>query len=236
LAEKLARQILDDIIAGGLEPGDMLPTEATMLQRYPVGRVTLREAIRILEVHGLLTIRAGPGGGPILTAATARDYGRTASLYYRAAGVRLRDLLEARRVMEPVAARLAAEHPTEEGLTRMRETITDLKRLPGNDNVAFLQASRLFHDLVSGMSTNPILNYFNGALIDTFNDRLAQSIVYPPNYREDANRHHIGIGNAILRGNGPLAERLMREHMTEFATYAAQEGWRTGLDEVITWR
>src|SRR2546427_13274672 len=62
-AEALARQILDDVIDNGLGPGTMLPPEAAMLDRYLVGRTTLREALRILEVHGLLVIHSGQGRG-----------------------------------------------------------------------------------------------------------------------------------------------------------------------------
>ena len=60
------------LMSESLEIGEML--KAAMLDRYGVGRPTLREALRILEVHGLLVIRAGPGGGPVVTAASSRDY------------------------------------------------------------------------------------------------------------------------------------------------------------------
>jgi DNA-binding FadR family transcriptional regulator len=243
-SEMLARQILDDAIDEGQEPGAMLPPEAAMLDRYGVGRPTLREALRILEVHGLLVIRSGPGGGPIVTAASSRDYGRMSSLYYRAAGVRVRDLLEARLVMEPIAARLAAEHHTEEGVARLRHLVADLEKwaatrsgeapLVGKDNRAFLQASRTFHDVVNGISGNPILDFFSQALVDMFTERMA-GVIYPPDQRDRANRQHIAIAGAILRGNGSAAERLMREHMAEFRNYS-WESWSGGLNELVAWR
>jgi DNA-binding FadR family transcriptional regulator len=234
-AETLARQILDDVLDSGLEAGAVLPPEAAMLAQYRVGRTTLREAQRILEVHGLLDIRSGPGGGPVVTAATGRDFGRMSSLYYRAAGVRLHHLMEARNVMEPVAARLAAEHQTEEGTAQIRQLVADLERKPDTaDNRAFLVASREFHDVVTGVSGNPILDLFSQGLVSMFTDRMV-GFVYPPNQRDEVNRQHIAIGKAILRGNGALAERLMREHMEEYNRYA-WEGWSGSLNEVIAWR
>src|SRR5579884_2637282 len=233
-AEALARQILDDIIDSGLEPGAVLPPEATMLAQYRVGRTTLREAQRILEVHGLLDIRYGPGGGPVVTAASARDFGRMSSLFYRAAGVRLHHLLEARNVMEPVAARLAAEHHTEEGIERLRQLVTDLEGGDTADNRAFLAASRSFHEVVTGISGNPIIDLFSQALADLFVDRMV-GFVYPPNMRDAANKAHIAIGKAILQGKGALAERLMAEHMEEYNKYA-WDGYSGGLNEVIAWR
>ncbi|HZS14441.1 MAG TPA: FCD domain-containing protein [Candidatus Dormibacteraeota bacterium] len=233
-AEALARQILDDIIDSGLGPGAVLPPEATMLGQYRVGRTTLREAQRILEVHGLLDIRSGPGGGPVVTAASARDFGRMSSLFYRAAGVRLHHLLEARNVMEPVAARLAAEHHTEEGIERLRQLVTDLEGGDTADNRAFLAASRSFHEVVTGISGNPIIDLFSQALADLFVDRMV-GFVYPPNMRDAANKAHIAIGKAILQGKGALAERLMAEHMEEYNKYA-WDGYSGGLNEVIAWR
>jgi DNA-binding FadR family transcriptional regulator len=233
-AEALARQILDDVIDSGLKPGAVLPPEATMLAQYRVGRTTLREAQRILEVQGLLDIRSGPGGGPVVTTASGRDYGRMSSLYYRAAGVRLHHLMEARMVMEPVAARLAAEHHTEDGVARLRKLVTDLEHHDEDDNRAFLQASREFHDAVNGMSGNPIIDLFSQALVDMFIDRMV-GFVYPSDQRAGVNPQHIAIGKAILRGNGALAERLMREHMEQYNRFA-WDGWSGSLNEVIAWR
>ncbi|HEV7679169.1 MAG TPA: FCD domain-containing protein [Candidatus Dormibacteraeota bacterium] len=234
-AEALARQILDDVIDSGLAPGSVLPAEATMLAQYRVGRTTLREAQRILEVHGLLDIRSGPGGGPVVTSATGRDYGRMSSLYYRAAGVRLHHLMEARTVMEPVTARLAAEHHTAEGIDRLAQLIGDLERKPeSGDNRAFLSASREFHDVVTAISGNPIIDLFSQGLVNMFTDRMV-GFVYPPDQRDEVNRQHIAIGRAILRGNGASAERLMREHMEEYNRHA-WDGWSGSLNEVIAWR
>ena len=68
VSEVVARAIVHDIVSRGLEPGATLPSEAVMLARFQVGRASLREALRILEVHGLITIKPGPGGGPFSTA------------------------------------------------------------------------------------------------------------------------------------------------------------------------
>ena len=80
VSEVVARAIVHDIVSRGLEPGATLPSEAVMLARFQVGRASLREALRILEVHGLITIKPGPGGGPFSTASgTAARTWRTRS-------------------------------------------------------------------------------------------------------------------------------------------------------------
>jgi GntR family transcriptional regulator, transcriptional repressor for pyruvate dehydrogenase complex len=233
-AEALARQILDDVLNSGLQAGAVLPPEATMLAQYRVGRTTLREAQRILEVHGLLDIRSGPGGGPVVTAATGRDYGRMSSLFYRAAGVRLHHLLEARNLMESVSAKLAAEHRNPEGIERLREIVAHLERGPEADNRAFLQASREFHDVINDISGNPIVDLFARGLVDMFVDRMA-GLIYPPDQRDEVTQQHIAIGKAVLKGNAALAEKLMHQHMDEYSKHA-WDGWSGSLNEVISWR
>src|SRR5262245_53560806 len=81
-AERVARDITRDIISGGLATGDSLPSEAAMLTQYGVSRESLREALRLLEVQGLIAIRRGPGGGPTVGSVDPANLGRISSLYY----------------------------------------------------------------------------------------------------------------------------------------------------------
>jgi len=68
VAESIARQIMQDIRRQKLEPGSMLPAESAMLERFGVGRGSLREALRILEINGLVVLKPGPKGGPVVAA------------------------------------------------------------------------------------------------------------------------------------------------------------------------
>src|ERR1700757_3584335 len=85
-SEVLAREIVEEIVAGGLEPGDGLPAEGGMLDHYEGGGGSLREALRLLESQGRVTLKSGPGGGPVVGEVDAANLGRTASLYFRLAG------------------------------------------------------------------------------------------------------------------------------------------------------
>src|SRR5262249_3313574 len=79
VALRVARLIVRDIVERGLTRGDALEAEAAMLQRFGISRASLREALRILEIHGLITIKPGPGGGPSVGAVDSRDFGRMAT-------------------------------------------------------------------------------------------------------------------------------------------------------------
>jgi len=228
-AEALARLMLER----GLEGGPGLPTEAVLRSESHVGRNTVREAQRILEVHGALDINTGFGGGASVRIPGSRDFGRVASFFYRSARVRLGDLLDARLLMEPLAARLAAEQRTEDGDRRLRGLVETLERGDTSDNHGFLRAGREFHEVICGISANPVVNLFSTALVQMVVDRMA--VVYPEQQRGDVTRTHVAIGRAILEGEAARAEELMRRHWLEYdsgiwgAMYA-------GADEVLSWR
>src|ERR1700736_3250251 len=75
-SESVARDIVHDIVSGGLRTGDRLAPEAVMLEQYGVSRESLREGLRLLEVEGLITIRRRPGGGPIVVRVDPATVGR----------------------------------------------------------------------------------------------------------------------------------------------------------------
>ncbi len=111
IAESIARQILQDIQRNHLEAGAMLPPESAMVERFGVGRGSLREALRILEVNGLVTLKPGPRGGPVVSAHDPANFGQMMTLHLQSLGATYRQLLEARVEHEVVLARKAAEQP-----------------------------------------------------------------------------------------------------------------------------
>src|SRR4051812_15785186 len=85
-SESVARDIARDIIEARLTTGDALPPETAMLQQYGVSRESLREALRLLEVQGLISIRRGPGGGPVVGTVDPANIGRVLTLFFYMAG------------------------------------------------------------------------------------------------------------------------------------------------------
>ena len=86
VSELLARDILSDIEERSLRPGAKLLPETAMLRRYGVGRASLREALRILEIYGIIKIKPGPGGGPVVDSVDSADFGRASSFYLNVLG------------------------------------------------------------------------------------------------------------------------------------------------------
>jgi DNA-binding FadR family transcriptional regulator len=228
----IAREIVRDIARQRLAPGTTLGPESLLLQRYQVSRASLREALRVLEVHGLIRIKPGPGGGPVVSDVDTADFGRTATLYYQVLGIRFEELVEARLMLEPMMARMAAVRRHGGDVEELR-TIVDAG-FEAKDDASWSVTSRAFHDKVRSMSGNGLLDLTTGALHDIFSDRVS-GLLYAGRQREAVKRVHAEIAEAIGQGDGDTAERLMREHMAGYRKAVAKRDGRL-LDEVVDWR
>ena len=228
VSELLARDILGDIQRRGLEPGHKLLPEAAMLESYQVGRASLREALRILEIYGVIKIKPGPGGGPVVAQVDSEDFGRTASLYFKLMAGTVGDLLEARAALEPFMARIAAERITPERADSMREVLAAETSTVGDPAAGWGRSSEAFHAEMAGMTGNPILDLFGKSLISLLADRTRS--IFPSDERESTCRIHKRIADAIIGGEADEAARLTEVHasalnakMVELFPYLLQE-------------
>lgn len=233
LSELVAREIVHDIAARKLAPNTMLPSESAMVEQYGVGRASLREALRVLEVQGLITIKPGPGGGPMVAGVDSRHFGKMTTLYLMLAEATFGEVLQARMVLEPVMVRLAAQRRDEEHLATLNEYLAAPQPSPHLLPIHHLATSTEFHAMVSGMSGNPVLDLFGRAIRHIYADRQ-HGLTYPEDARERVVREHVAIAEAIRDGEAELAEHLMREHMAEFGQYSASR-YPGMLDETVDW-
>ena len=106
--QKIADELRALIVSGELSEGDSLGHEPDLVARFGVSRPSLREALRILEAEGLVTVVRGVHGGVVVHAPHERMTARTAALLLQARNVSLADVFEARTFLEPIAARAIA--------------------------------------------------------------------------------------------------------------------------------
>lgn len=230
MSENVAREIVRDL--KDLPAGSVLPGEAAMVEKYGAGRASVREALRLLEAQGVVVVRPGPGGGPVLVGPDSRHFARMTSLYLHRAETTYRNLIEARLVMEPVMARLAAQRHDAEVLAEMAPFAGDAPD-PMNHQAYFDQATE-FHALISALSNNRVLDLIGLSLQDLFAGRL-EGVVFPVDSRARVQIEHRHIAKAIMAGDAPKAERLMRNHMQEFADLCFLRHPEI-LDEIVGWR
>jgi GntR family transcriptional repressor for pyruvate dehydrogenase complex len=234
IAESVAREIVHDVVSRNLDAGSMLPSEAEMGERYRVGRASVREALRILEVQGLVVMRPGRGGGPMVGTTDARDFARTASLHFQSARATFRELIEARLELEPMMAGLAAarrDPAVVESLTAAVELTKNA--MVGEDSDSYIRGSTSFHDVVAGASGNRILDLVGRSLKIIYTERVVR-YVYPPSHRHMVADSHEEIAEAIIKGRVKVAEELMREHMIDY-THQLEQRFPELFDEIVDW-
>lgn len=238
-AEIVAHLIVQRIVSCGLEPGDMLPAEAATAEIYAVGRETVREALRLLEVQGLVSIRRGPGGGPVVGAPEAINLGRTATLYFQMVGATYGELFEAWVLGEGTLAERAAAHPDDKlRLSTMTPYLDGIEHAAHHTGDAvsitkFIAMHAGFHFAVSGLARNRVL----ALTLTTFGQIVSYQVGLiedPRSLRTLIYAHHDDVARAIIDGDAWWARDRMMHHIRAIWSYCCETfGDRT--DEAIEW-
>ena len=218
--EQMARAIVQEIAERGAASGDMLPPEAVMLEEYDVGRATLREALRLLESQGLVRLRPGPGGGPVVGRSDPVNLSRTASLFFSFNGSTYGELGEATLFIDPWLAQLAASRPDR---TLIRELLQPYLNDRFDTVVGSERSTRFrdFHQAVRHLSGNTVLSLWSDVIGVLFGDHIAEAIDFTSMHEEVADSH-VGIANAIVTGKASRARDLMIAHTHDILSFCEQ--------------
>jgi GntR family transcriptional repressor for pyruvate dehydrogenase complex len=216
----LAEAIADAIVSRGLRPGDRLATEAEMIAEYEVGRATLREALRVLEAQGLIEVRAGAGGGPFVARPDAHRLARMLSLQLRMSDVTLREVLDARLIIEPALAGQAALRRRDGHVVALRANQRELEIAP-RGSAGFLRVNEEFHTLIADASGNRPLAALWSALA-AIADGHEAGVRYPPAALGAMIAAHRKITDAIIAQDGDAAIRGMTVHLEATQAYIAR--------------
>jgi GntR family transcriptional repressor for pyruvate dehydrogenase complex len=228
----VAQRIVRDVVRGGLKPGDLLPPERTMLEKYETGRGKLREALRLLEFQGVIALKPGPRGGPVLLDPDASHLANTVVLLMQLKEAPFRTIVEVRSALEPMISSLAATRISDEKIKDLASTI-DQMRDNLDDQHIFLEANKRFHDIIAWSSGNPLFGYIVDSLLGIM-DGTVIGIDYPAPRRVAILKAHDGIFQALKAHDAGASEERMRVHIGEYVTYAERK-FPELLDQVIRW-
>jgi DNA-binding FadR family transcriptional regulator len=218
-AEVVAREVVRSIRAGGLQPGDNLPSEAEMLKEYSVSRESLREALRLLEVGGMITIRRGPGGGPVVGTVDSANLGRMQALYFHLSGATYSELIDAWVFAESTLAQLAAQNAdTEARQAAMAPYLDgDAEDADHADLEVYMAGHEGFHATVAALSGNRVLHL----TFRSYGQLMAHHIATVGDVRRQHDvlaEDHLKIARAIHDGDSDAAAALMEAHLTQVAS------------------
>lgn len=207
----IAQRIRSLILERELEPGDRLPSERAMREQFGVSRASVREGIRLLDALGWVEIRTGDG------TYISKDLNRSVLQAFSWAVILTKsvaaDLIEARLVVEPHLAALAAKRATESDLQKMRTTIERMKTHLGNSAVG-AEADLDFHLAVAQAAGNSLLRevllglqQIMRAHLDEFYTSVQQ--------QKQAIDDHLTVLDAIQRGDSAAAAQAMKDSIAE---------------------
>ena len=211
LYQRVASQIREMVIAGTLQVGDRLPSEADLCDQFGVSRTVIREASKSLAERGLLSSQ--PGRGTFVTAMSTQDFSDSFGLFVKGSDVSIRNITEVRELLEVRIAELAAERATPEELAMMERAIEHMDRNM-EDLDEFLRGDLDFHNALAEATQNDILVGLVRSLVEEFQAyRRMPSIVSVGN--ENSQRVHKAIFECVRRGDKQGAADAMREHLRE---------------------
>jgi GntR family transcriptional repressor for pyruvate dehydrogenase complex len=207
--EHIVAQLERAIYEGRLQPGDKLPPERQLVRDVHASRVAVREALRILEHRGLVEVRQGSAGGHFIREVNAGLVARDFQTLFRLGRVNLDQLIEARLLIEPEMARLAALRATEVELKALRGVVEEP---PGPQSRAFHIS---FHRLMAEAARNPVHLALTNAVMD-----VEEQLPLPPGAlnADDTLRVHAAhreILDAVLGRRPDAARATMQAHILD---------------------
>jgi len=204
LSDEVASQIINRIISGAITPGEKLPPERDVSEKMNVNRHTLREALRKLELLGLLTVKQGDG----IYIKDYRDSGNLELLKYIIHQKKeitqsvFKDILEIRRIISTEMAEKAALYRTDADIISLQEILISGKSI--------MEKDLAIHQLIARAGNNIlyifILNFFNdifkefGPLYFSLEENMKVTIKF-----------HTDISKAIISGDTKSAKKIMNE-------------------------
>ena len=215
-AELIAEALRQRVVAGELKEGDMLPSEADLMVEFEVSRASLREALRILEAEALIEVKRGARGGARIRLPRDDTAARSMGMLLQLRGATLKDMFDARLIIEPPLINQLAHIRTEDDLEVIRQHV-DYERQHVDNARLFAPAAAEFHRILVSRAGNIALALIVGMLDELYLRHLNQ---FAASDRPDLpilNSRSLAIHEQLIemmeRRDGAAAEVIWRYHM-----------------------
>lgn len=214
LADEVRDRLLVIIRSGELRPGDRLPSERELMERFAVGRPAVREALQSLGSAGLIEINHGERARIAVpdTRGMFERIGETVLQLLQTSPTTLEHLKDARLMFETGMVRMAAKSATAADIAKLKGTI-EQQRLALDNVPEFVKADMAFHTAIAGVTGNSVCELLSEAMLDwlfTFRHDLLRM----PGSEHISLAEHERLLAAIEAHDVDRAERAMFEHLT----------------------
>jgi GntR family transcriptional regulator, transcriptional repressor for pyruvate dehydrogenase complex len=215
--EVTVERLGSSIKMGLFGPAQRLPSERRLAEMMGVSRTTIREAIRVLTVQGILTVRRGRSGGTFVAGEMRPPSVQELHERVRRRGTTLREILDHRLVVEVGVAELAAERATAAQRREIADLVVQMKQAE-DDFAAYRRLDTAFHLLLGQATGAPRL----AAVVADVHAELSDLMSIVPYSREacvHSTTQHRRIARAIVNGQPSAARSAMREHVGATASF-----------------
>lgn len=220
-SDLVVHAVRERILTERLADGTRLASEVELMAEFGLGRVTVREALRILERDGLITIRRGSTGGIFVREVGIEQISDSLAVLLSTRDTSLREFADYRLLIEPPVARLASANATPE----QRRQLVEIA-----DQWSVGEVVADFHGLVAAASGNGVHEIVIAALRLSLESQVRYEIV-SREYSADNVREHIEIARAISEAREDDAENAMRRHLEGYLNFILEAG--LGDDPII---
>jgi DNA-binding FadR family transcriptional regulator len=205
-----------------------------MLEHYGVSRESLREGLRLLEVQGLISLRRGPGGGPVVGTVDPANMGRVSTLFFYMAGATYAELFEAWVIGEAVLAEMAASNPNAKAREAAMAPYLHDDASHGPDALEqFLHKHTAFHGVMASLANNRVLELSMRMYGQIVSHHLA-IVNDPRDIGEQIAHDHAVIAQAITSGHHKQAKHLMIDHIRAVEKFG-RERMGDKINDFIEW-
>jgi GntR family transcriptional regulator, transcriptional repressor for pyruvate dehydrogenase complex len=219
--QQIADELRRLIVLGELDEGDSLGHEPDLIERFGVSRPSLREALRILEAEGLISVIRGVQGGVVVHRPDRRLTARTAAIVLQSRNVPLADVFEARTIVEPAAVRLVAAGRNRKAHARALRALIAEEEAAIEDPEAFGLANAQFHEELVSMAGNQTLTI----VAEMLNEVVARAVTIVSQSEAQGE-------SAATRRRGVRSQERLVELIEAGDVDGAETHWRTHMGVV----
>ncbi len=220
MSEAIVDQIRSLIRNEELKPGDRLPSERDLGERMGVSRVTVREALRVLEAGGLVQIRVGARGGAFVTTPSSSTIGSGLAELISLSPLTAAEVTEARQIVELGIIALVVDRATDDDIAELRAMMKDHQAALRNGEYG-MAMSAAFHVRVAACTHNAaiemLVHSFHGPLLMS----LREAQVAAPLMGHKGTKEHRAFVEAIAERDATKATEIMRTHLSRTARRVA---------------
>lgn len=227
VSDRIAERVKDAIRHGHLPVGERLPSERQLTEQLNVSRVTLRDALRILETRGLIEIRVGAQGGAFVTAPNPGLVAEGVTDLLMLSDLSPVEVTEARQAFELAVIPLACERADDKDIADLRE-ICDRSRSALSKDAYEVDLSAEFHVRLARATHNHAIALMASVLQVPLLTSLKRAQAVAPEMGGRGTREHLQIIDAIEARDVDLAVRVMTTHLERTAQRLRGQGGQDG--------